>query len=209
MIFDNRETAGRLLGEWLKEKLGKEGNYIVLGIPRGGVVVAKETAEVLGAPLGVLIVRKLGVPENPELAFGAIDPDGNIYLDKRTVEHFGLTPQVIQKVAQEELKKIREREKKFERGLIRDFKDREVIVVDDGIATGMTVEAGVEYLKRKGAKKVIVAVPVCPKETEEKLKRYAHQVYCYYSTTTSPFAVGMFYRDFKQVEDEEVQNLLQ
>ncbi len=79
MIFDSRETAGRLLGEWLKEKLGKEGNYIVLGIPRGGVVVAKETAEILGVPLGVLIVRKLGVPENPELAFGAIDPDGNIY----------------------------------------------------------------------------------------------------------------------------------
>jgi putative phosphoribosyl transferase len=117
MIFDNRKNAGRLLGEWLKEKLGEEGNYIVLGIPRGGVVVAKETAEVLGAPLGVLIVRKLGVPENPELAFGAIDPDGNIYLDKSTVEYFGLTPQVIQKVAQEELKKIREREKKFERGL--------------------------------------------------------------------------------------------
>ncbi len=88
MIFDNRETAGRLLGEWLKEKLGEEGNYIVLGIPRGGVVVAKETAEVLGAPLGVLIVRKLGVPENPELAFGAIDPDGNIYLDKSTVRLF-------------------------------------------------------------------------------------------------------------------------
>jgi predicted phosphoribosyltransferase len=97
----------------------------------------------------------------------------------------------------------------LKRGLIRDFKDKDVIVVDDGIATGMTVEAGVEYLKRKGAKKVIVAVPVCPKETEERLKRYAHQVYCYYSTTTSPFAVGMFYRDFKQVEDEEVQNLLQ
>jgi len=153
MIFDNRETAGRLLGEWLKEKLGKEGNYIVLGIPRGGVVVAKKTAEILGVPLGVLIVRKLGVPENPELAFGALDPDGNIYLDKSTVEYFGLTPQIIQKVAQEELKKIREREKKFERGLIKDFKDKDVIVVDDGVATGMTVEAGVEYLKRKGAKK--------------------------------------------------------
>jgi len=130
-------------------------------------------------------------------------------LDKGTVEYFGLTPQVIQKVAQEELKKIREREKKFERRLIRDFKDKDVIVVDDGVATGMTLQAGVEYLKRKGAKKVIVAVPVCPKATEEKLKRYAHQVYCYYSTTTSPFAVGMFYRDFRQVEDQEVQNLLQ
>ncbi len=209
MIFDNRETAGRLLGEWLKEKLEKEGNYVVLGIPRGGVVVARETARVLGAPLGVLIVRKLGVPDNPELAFGAIDPDGKIYLDISTVEHFGFTHQTIQKVAQEELKKIKERERKFERGLIRDFEGKEFILVDDGIATGMTLRAGIEYLKRRGAKRIIVAAPVCPKDTEEKLKKYAHQVYCYHSTVTSPFAVGMFYRDFKQVEDEDVQNLLQ
>jgi len=94
-----------LLGEWLKDKLGNEGNYIVLGIPKGGVVVAKKTAEILGVPLGVLIVRKLGVPENPELAFGAIDPDGNIYLDKSTVEYFGLTPQIIQKVARRSSKR--------------------------------------------------------------------------------------------------------
>ena len=209
MIFSNRQEAGRILGEWLKNKLKNEGRCMVLGIPRGGVVVAKEVARLLGCPLGVLIVRKLGVPENPELAFGAIDPDGEIHLDKSTVEYFGLTPNIIQKVAQEELKKIKEREKKFEKGLISQFEGMEFIVVDDGIATGMTVEAGVKYLRRKGAKRIIVAVPVCPKETEERLKNYADEVYCYRSTTSSPFAVGMFYRDFRQVEDEEVQNILQ
>jgi len=209
MIFSNRQEAGRILGEWLKNKLKNEGRCMVLGIPRGGVVVAKEVARLLGCPLGVLIVRKLGVPENPELAFGAIDPDGEIHLNKSTVEYFGLTPNIIQKVAQEELKKIKEREKKFEKGLISQFEGMEFIVVDDGIATGMTVEAGVKYLRRKGAKRIIVAVPVCPKETEERLENYADEVYCYHSTTYSPFAVGMFYRDFRQVEDEEVQNILQ
>ncbi|WP_448584348.1 phosphoribosyltransferase [Thermocrinis sp.] len=209
MIFSSRQEAGNILGEWLKGKLEKGKNYVVLGIPRGGVVVAKEVANILGCPLGVLIVRKLGVPENPELAFGAIDPDGEIYLDKNTVEYFKLTPETIKEIAQEELKKIRDREKRFEKGKISQFEGVEFIVVDDGIATGMTVEAGVKYLKRKGAQKVIIAVPVCPKDTEERLKKYADEVYCYHSTTSSPFAVGMFYRDFRQVEDEEVQNLLQ
>ena len=209
MIFSSRQETGRILGEWLKNVLKREGKCMVLGIPRGGVVVAKEVANLLGCPLGVLIVRKLGVPENPELAFGAIDPDGRIYLDKSTVQYFGLTPQIIQKIAEEELKKIREREKKFEKGKISQFEGVEFIVVDDGIATGMTVEAGVEYLKRKGAKKVIVAVPVCPKDTKERLKNYADEVYCYHTAESSPFAVGMFYKDFRQVEDEEVQALLQ
>ncbi|WP_448587721.1 phosphoribosyltransferase [Thermocrinis sp.] len=209
MIFSNRQEAGKILGEWLKSRLEKGEKCMVLGVPRGGVVVAKEVARALDCPLGVLILRKLGVPENPELAFGAIDPDGEIYLDNTTVEYFGLTPETIQKVAQEELKKIREREKKFEKGKINQFEGVEFIVVDDGIATGMTVEAGVEYLKRRKAKKVVVAVPVCPKDTVEKLKKFADEVYCYHPSSSSPFAVGMFYRDFKQVEDEEVQNLLQ
>jgi len=209
MIFSSRQEAGRILSEWLKNVLKREGKCMVLGIPRGGVVVAKEVADLLGCPLGVLIVRKLGVPENPELAFGAIDPDGKIYLDKSTVQYFGLTPQIIQKIAEEELKKIREREKKFEKGKVSQFEGVEFIVVDDGIATGMTVEAGVEYLKRKGAKKVIVAVPVCPKDTRERLKNCADEVYCYHTAESSPFAVGMFYKDFRQVEDEEVQALLQ
>jgi len=209
MIFSSRQEAGRILSEWLKNVLKREGKCMVLGIPRGGVVVAKEVADLLGCPLGVLIVRKLGVPENPELAFGAIDPDGKIYLDKSTVQYFGLTPQIIQKIAEEELKKIREREKKFEKGKVSQFEGVEFIVVDDGIATGMTVEAGVKYLKGKGAKKVIVAVPVCPKDTQERLKNYADEVYCYHTAESSPFAVGMFYKDFRQVEDEEVQALLQ
>ncbi len=207
MLFANREEAGKLLGEFLKEHL-REKVDLVLGVPRGGVVVAKEVSKVLGVPLSLLVVRKLGVPENPELAFGAIDPDGNLYLDQFTVSYFRLTQEDIKRVAQEELKKIEERIRRFLDGKVPDVKDKTLLVVDDGIATGQTIIAGVSYLKRKGAKKVIVAVPVCPKETQEKLRSYADEVYCYHTAEGGPFAVGMFYKDFRQVEDEEVEKLL-
>jgi len=206
MLFSNREEAGRLLGEYIKDKV--KDVHMVLGIPRGGVVVAKGVAKILGVPLGLLIVRKLGVPSNPELAFGAIDPDGNLYLDRWTVDYFRLSREDIDRVAQEELKKIRERERRFLGGKVPDFKGKKLVVVDDGVATGQTVIAGIGYLKRKGADKVLVASPVCPKDTEERLKAHADEVYCYHTAESGSFAVGMFYRDFRQVEDSEVEELL-
>lgn len=207
MLFEDRKDAGKLLGELLKERI-REKVDLVLGVPRGGVVVAQEVAKALGAPLSLLIVRKLGVPSNPELAFGAVDPDGNLYLDQFTVSYFRLNQQDIEKVAQEELKKIKERRERFLKGKEPEVKDRTVLVVDDGVATGQTIIAGIGYLRKRGAKKVIVAVPVCPKDTQEKLKNYADEFYCYHAVEGSPFAVGMFYRDFRQVEDEEVEKLL-
>lgn len=206
MVFANREEAGKLLGEYLKSKGLKVD--MVFGIPRGGVVVAKEVSKALGAPLSLLIVRKLGVPSNPELAFGAIDPDGHIYTDRWTVEYFGLSQEDIEKVAKEELRKIREREEKFLKGRQLEVRDKTVLVVDDGIATGQTVIAGIEYLKRRAAKKVIVAVPVCPAESIKRMEKYADEVYCPHTSESGSFAVGMFYRDFRQVEDSEVEELL-
>ncbi|MFN3598461.1 MAG: phosphoribosyltransferase [Aquificaceae bacterium] len=206
MLFSNREEAGKILGEYLRDKVGKID--LVLGIPRGGVVVAKGVAKILSVPLSLLIVRKLGVPSNLELAFGAIDPDGKIYTDPWTVRYFGLSERDIKEVAQEELKKIREREEKFLKGKALEVFGKRVLVVDDGIATGQTVIAGVEYLKRKGAKEVIVATPVCPKETIDKLRKYTKEVYCYHIAQEPNFAVGMFYRDFHQVEDSEVEEIL-
>ena len=206
MVFENREDAGKRLGQFLKDKVEKVD--LVLGIPRGGVVVAKEVAKVLEAPLSLLIVRKLGVPSNPELAFGAVDPDGKIYTDPWTVRYFNLSERDINRVAQEELKKIKEREERFLKGKAFDVKEKVVLVVDDGIATGQTVIAGIEYLRRKGADKVIVATPVCPRETLERLKNYADGVYCYHIAESGSFAVGMFYKDFRQIEDSEVEELL-
>lgn len=208
MIFPDRETAGKLLGGYIKENLKDTKDILVVGIPRGGVVVAKEVAKVLGADMSILLVRKLGVPENPELAFGAIDPDGNIYLDEETVKYFRLSEEDIKRIAKKELEKIRERERLFLKNRTPNFSGKTVILVDDGIATGMTVTAGAEYLRRKGAEKVIVASPVCPRDILPKLMKHADVVLCYHVSHQHPFAVGMFYRDFRQVEDDEVIRVL-
>ncbi|MCS7307858.1 MAG: phosphoribosyltransferase family protein [Aquificaceae bacterium] len=206
MDFSDRKEAGRLLGEYLKSFV-KEAD-MVFGIPRGGVVVAKEVARIFGKPLGLLIMRKLGVPSNPELAFGAVDPDGRIYTDRRTIEYFNISAEDIQRVAREELEKIRERERKFLKGKPLEVEGKTLIVVDDGIATGQTVIAGVEYLKRKGAKEVIVAAPVCHAEAVKRLSSLTDKIYCYITSERSEFAVGMYYADFRQVEDKEVEELL-
>lgn len=209
MIFSDRTQAGKVLGEYLKDKIDRNLNPIVLGIPRGGVLIAKEVAKILQVPMSLLIVRKLGVPQNPELAFGAVDPDGEVYIDKKTVDYFKLSEEQIRKAVLEEMKKIREREKLFLKGGMPDLLGREVIVVDDGIATGYTVIAGVNYLKRKSAGKVVVASPVCPADTLKRIKEYADEVFCYHVSYDPNFAVGMFYRDFRQLEDQEVLELLQ
>lgn len=209
MVFQDRASAGRLLGEYIKDKIDREMNPIVLGIPRGGVLVSKEVSRVLNLPMGIVIVRKLGVPSNPELAFGAVDQDGEVYLDERTIGYFGLSEEDIKKVVQEELRKIKERERKFIKGGMPELKDREVILVDDGLATGYTMIASVNFVRRKGAKKVVVASPVCPSDTEKKLRIYADEVYCYHVSHEPSFAVGMFYKDFHQVEDEEVMEILE
>ena len=132
VVFADRKEAGKVLGEYLRAK-GLDVD-LVLGIPRGGVVVAKEVSKVLHVPMSLLIVRKLGVPSNPELAFGAIDPEGRIYTDRWTVEYFRLSQEEIRKVAEEELKKIREREEKFLKGKELDVRDKSVLVVDDGLS---------------------------------------------------------------------------
>ncbi|MCS7261899.1 MAG: phosphoribosyltransferase family protein [Aquificaceae bacterium] len=205
MLFSDREEAGRLLGEYVRQRV--EGVDIVLGIPRGGVVVAKEVAKALGVSMGLLLVRKLGVPFNSELAFGAIDPDGHLYLDHAVVRYFRLSSRDIQKIAEKELGHIRDREKKFG-GLTAQVENRAILVVDDGIATGQTMLAGVEYLKRRGARKIMVAAPVCHKDSAERLRTHVDGVYCYHLSHDLPFAVGMFYRDFRQVEDAQLQELL-
>ncbi len=207
MVFKDRKEAGQLLGEFLKDKLSGN-DTIVLGIPRGGVAVAKEVARILRVPLSILIVRKLGVPTQPELAFGAVDPDGEVYIDEYTVSYFKLDKTTIERVVQAELSNIREREKKFLPDGKLAVEGKHTLVVDDGIATGYTVIAGVNYLKRHGAKKVTVAVPVCPVESVSKLKSYADEIYCYHQVEEGPFAVGMFYEDFRQLEDYEVEKLL-
>ncbi len=209
MIFSDREEAGRVLAQVLKEKINKENNPIILAIPRGGIVVAYALAKELNIPVSLVIVRKLGIPWNEEAGFGSVDPDGSVYLDTEIVRYARLDDETIRSIVDRELKKIRERERKFLPQGYPDLKDREVIIVDDGVATGYTAIAASEFARRRGAKKVIVAVPVCPSDAKVRFKEHADEFVCYYPSPESHFAVGMFYRDFHQVEDEEFMKYIE
>ncbi len=203
MIFESREEAGRLLAEVVKERIHTEDRPIVLTIPRGGVPVAYALSTELKIPMSVVVVRKLGLPWNEEAGFGAIDPDGATYLDEELVSYAKLDTKTISEVAQKEMEELKNRERKFLPEGYPDLREREVIVVDDGVATGYTAIAAAGFAKKRGAKRVIVAVPVCPKDSSKRFRGYADEFLCYHRSGEMSFAVGMFYRDFHQLSDEE------
>lgn len=203
MLFKDRNEAGRNLAQVLKDSI--EGiNPIVLALPRGGVPVGFEVARELGLKFSILPVRKLGVPSNPELAFGAIDPDGDIYLNKSVVESFGLTPEIIEEVRQKEYGELLRRLELYLEGKLPTLNGREVFIVDDGFATGFTALAACGFAKKRNPYKVILAAPVSPPDTVAMLKQNCADDVVVYETPDPFFAVGMFYRDFHQLTDEEV-----
>jgi len=203
MLFKDRTEAGRRLAELLRDYI--EGiNPIVLALPRGGVPVGFEVAKNLGLKFSILPVRKLGVPSNPELAFGAVDPDGDIYLNKTVVENFGLTPDVIEEVRQKEYTELLRRLKIYLEGKLPSLENREVFIVDDGFATGFTALAACGFAKKRNPYKVVLAAPVAPPDTVAMLKQNCADDVVVYETPEPFFAVGMFYEDFHQLTDEEV-----
>jgi predicted phosphoribosyltransferase len=203
VVFKNREEAGRLLAPLVAERL--EGvNPIVLALPRGGVPVGFEVAKTLGIKFSILPVRKLGVPSNPELAFGAIDPDGTIYLNPKVVESFGLTDEVIKEVAEKELRELKRRVELYLEGKFPLLEGREVVIVDDGFATGYTALAACGFVKRRNPSKVLLAAPVSPPDTIAFLEDNCKAPVVVYEAPEPFFAVGMFYEDFHQLTDEEV-----
>ncbi len=210
-MFTNREHAGRLLGLRLaqvKEHGGAE--VIVLGLPRGGVVVAAEIAEALGAPLDVLVVRKLGAPAQPELAIGAVT-DGEHpqrVLNERVIATLGVPQEFLQHEVQRQLREVRRRQALYRGGRpALATADRVVIVVDDGIATGATVRAGIQSLRRAAVRRIVLAVPVAPTETARVLSDEVDELVCL--ETPEVFrAVGSFYDDFRQTTDAQVIALL-
>jgi putative phosphoribosyl transferase len=204
--FANRVDAGKRLVSELENLVGK--NAIVLAIPRGGVVVGYEIAKAFNLPLDVIIPRKIGAPSNPELAIGAMTEDGTIILDKSLVSYLGVSQDYIEKESERQKNEI-ERRLKLYRGIepYPNLAGKEVIIVDDGIATGSTMKAALSSAKNRGAKTVIIAVPVGPPSTIKELKRQADKVV--YSYTPEYFqAIGQFYRDFEQTTDAEVIQLL-
>lgn len=208
MIFRDRQEAGRLLAEELSFLKGKE-NLLVLAIPRGGVVVGSEVARALDAPLDVYITRKIGAPYNPELAIGAIASDGTLMLDRSLASRLGVSEEYIEAQSAREREEIERRMRRY-RGdqPSPDLGGKRVILVDDGIATGATIEATIDALQKTDLEELILAIPVGPKETIERLKRKVDRLICLHAPEIF-WAVGSFYMAFDQTTDEEVVALLE
>lgn len=204
-IFENREEAGKLLGRLLSQYIEKLGlspdDTIILAIPRGGVPIAYYISKETGIPFSLVITKKIAMPSNPEAAIGAIAPDGTFMLSSYA---YYLSDTQLEEAKKIALKEAIEKQRKY---LKRepDLKDKNVIIVDDGIATGYTAMVAGLYAKNKGARKVILAVPVCPEDSINRVKDIFDEVICYEKVDTPFFAVGAFYRDFHQVSDEEVK----
>ena len=206
MLFYDRTDAGRRLAKLLKRRI--QGPCIVLAIPRGGVVVGYEVAKELGCPLDVVISRKVGAPAQPELAVGAVAEDGVVFVDEEIAGLVGVSRDYVERRAREELGEVRRRAEEYRGGReMPDLSGKTVILVDDGLATGLTMMAAVHMARNKGAEKVVVAVPVSPPETVAKLRRHADEVICL-ETPTNFYAIGQFYERFDQLTDEETNSIL-
>lgn len=206
--FSDRVEAGRLLAAELgRRKL--PANVIVLALPRGGVPVGLEVAKVLHAPLDVVVVRKLGVPWQSELAMGAIAGDSAQVLNDELIEDLRISPQEVDAVVAKERTEIERREKLYRAGLpAPDLHGRVVLLVDDGLATGSTMLVAVRYVRAFKPAKIIIAVPVGSSEACERLRKEVDDLLCL-ATPEWFMAVGEWFRDFRQVSDAEVQRLLE
>lgn len=207
MIFTDRVQAGRMLAERLEAYANRK-DVTVLGIPRGGVPVAFEIAEALDAQLDVFVARKLGVPGQEELAFGAIASGGVRVLDPKIVGALGISSFDIEEVTARERKELERRERLY-RGARAplDIRGRTAILVDDGIATGSSIRAAISALRHLHPAQLVIAAPVAPLSTCARLQQEVDDLVCV-DTPKSFRAIGEFYEDFSQVTDQEVIDLL-
>ncbi len=207
IIFKDREHAGKLLVGKLAGYKNKD-DSVVCGITRGGVVVAKVMAEELCLPLIPVVMKKIGAPFNKEFAIGSIDPDGNVYLSD---EALMIVPEEYIRQEAERLKEeIKARLEYYgisDKDVEKIVKDKVCIVVDDGVATGLTTIGSAAYLRRKGAKKVVLAVPVIPADKVDKMREHFDDV-IFVQAPVEFYAVGQFYMNFEQVSDDEVKSIL-
>lgn len=205
-IFEDRRHAGKTLAEHIRLTEDEKFNTIVLGLPRGGVPIAFEVAQALNCPLDVLIVRKIGHPRNNEYGIGAMTEDGSYWLDpEASVSH--ITSLVIDSIIAKERKELERRIATYRDHPLPNLKGKNIVLVDDGLATGVTAKVAARYLKSLGAGKIILAVPVCAADSAKKLRKEIDQVIC---VNEPEYLLGLssFYKKFDQTTDEEVLELL-
>lgn len=206
-VFKDRREAGRQLARRLAPYAALE--PLVVGLPRGGVLVAAEVADHLGAGLDIIVVRKIGCPWQPELGIGAIAEGGVRVLNDALVEEVGIEPDELEAATAREREELERRVRRYrgERSSV-PVDGRVAILVDDGLATGYTARAAIEAIRRGGARRVILAVPVAPEESVAAMRDVADEVVV---VDTPPwfFSIGEFYEDFAQTSDEEVVSLLE
>ncbi|MGB9124053.1 MAG: phosphoribosyltransferase family protein [Nitrosotalea sp.] len=204
MIFKDRVDAAQKLAkkiEWIKKE-----NPIILAIPRGGVVTGDVIAKTLGLSLDVIVSRKVGAPYNPELAIGAVAHDGSFFPNSELINALGIPKNYLDEKIAEQMEEIRHRLVKFRGRTDYDLKNKTIVLVDDGIATGATVFVALEWIKKQHPKRVIVAIPVGPRDTIERLSKMAEVVVL--DAPESFGAVGEFYHSFDQVEDYHVVEIM-
>lgn len=202
-MFDNRTHAGQMLAEKLAARSLK--NPYILAVPRGGVAVASPIAAKLQVKMGALVAKKIGHPLNPEVAIGAIMPDGSLIHDNQYVTGIGVKQENFDQLTAEARTVFDERVKVYESMIIKnhEVKDRDIIIVDDGIATGYTIFAAVKWLKKWNPASITVAVPVAPNDVTNKLRKEQVEVVCLDERDVFT-AVGSYYKNFDEMTDREV-----
>lgn len=206
-IFADRQDAGRQLASALKAFCGRK-NQLVLALPRGGVPVASEVAAALPAPLGLLIVRKIGAPGQPELAIGAVASGGVVIRNEEIIDLLGLSDDAFERSAARAKAELADKERLYGSAAVASMAGQTVILVDDGAATGATMRAAIVVARAGAASRIVVALPTAAAEAAAMLAREADELVCI--ETPEPYvAVGYWYRDFRQVADEEVRRLME
>jgi putative phosphoribosyl transferase len=205
--FPDRTAAGQALAEQLRHYQGTS-DLLVLGLPRGGVPVAYEVAQALGAPLDVFVVRKIGVPGHEELAMGALASGGIRVLNDDVVRELAPSERVIEELTHEEQREVQQREQRYRgEGASPDIAGRTVIVIDDGLATGATMRAACAAVRQQQPARVVVAVPVAAPQVCDEMQQEVDEVVCAMTPATLG-GIGGWYVDFRQTTDDEVRELL-
>lgn len=208
-VFQDRKQAGRLLATHLQKAIKLDRmNSLILALPRGGVPVAVEVANVLNIPMDILVIRKIGHPFQPEYGIGAITEEGYYWTDPGAIRVSDIQPMQIQQVVEKETLEVARRIKKYRNDKpLPSLNGKTIILVDDGLATGVTARVAAQYVRSKGAQKIILAVPIAPDATVQSHPSEFDDIVCFQQSSTL-LAVSQFYVDFAQVTDQEVLDLM-